>query len=131
MTIVFTNGVFDILHRGHVELLNFAKSKGDILIVGINSDESTKRLKGETRPINPQEERAFILRNLKAVDGVLIFDEDTPRELIEELGPDILVKGGDYKAEEVVGYDIVPQTIIYPYVDGYSTTGIINANTRT
>lgn len=105
--IVFTNGCFDIIHAGHVDYLEKAKSLGDFLIVGLNSDDSVRRLKGNSRPINPQEQRKRVLEGLKAVDMVIIFDEDTPKRLIKEIKPDILVKGGDWKVENIVGADFV------------------------
>lgn len=104
-TIVFTNGCFDILHRGHVTYLNEAKKLGDLLVVGLNSDASVKRLKGETRPINSEQDRKFVLQNLKSVDFVEIFEDDTPLELIKAIMPNILVKGGDWKVEQIVGPD--------------------------
>lgn len=106
-TVVFTNGVFDILHRGHVEYLTKAKSLGDILVVGLNSDKSVRRLKGKNRPINKQSDRAAVLLGLSSVDYVVIFTEDTPKKLIEEVKPDILVKGADYKIDKIVGADFV------------------------
>jgi rfaE bifunctional protein nucleotidyltransferase chain/domain len=105
--IVFTNGVFDLVHAGHVDYLLKAKASGDILIVGLNSDASVKRIKGEKRPLINQTERSFLLSNLKPVDFVVIFDEDTPFELIKELVPDILVKGADWSLDKIVGSDIV------------------------
>ena len=123
--IVFTNGCFDILHRGHVEYLQKAKELGDLLILGLNSDLSVKRLKGENRPINNEEDRAIILSALECVDYVVIFDEDTPFELIKNLKPDILVKGGDYKLEDVIGREFAKETILIDFVDGYSTTKTI------
>ncbi len=127
--IVFTNGCFDIIHSGHIYYLNEAKKLGDVLIIGLNSDSSVKRLKGSERPINNESDRALILDSLKFVDYVTIFDEDTPYNLIDLIKPDILVKGGDYIADEVVGADIVRenggQVVIIPYVQGKSTTGII------
>ena len=105
--IVFTNGVFDLVHAGHVDYLLKAKASGDILIVGLNSDASVKRIKGEKRPLINQTERSFLLKNLKPVDFVVIFDEDTPFELIKELVPDILVKGADWSLDKIVGSDIV------------------------
>lgn len=129
MKIVFTNGCFDILHSGHISLLKQAKDAGDILVVGINSDLSIKRLKGELRPINSQDERAGILCELRAVDEVIIFDEDTPLELIEKIEPDILVKGGDYTEETIVGADFVKNrggsVVIIPLVKDKSTSAII------
>lgn len=127
--IVFTNGCFDILHRGHVAYLNEARSLGDILIVGVNSDQSVKRLKGESRPINSELDRKFLLENLRCVDFVEIFTEDTPYNLITKIRPQILVKGGDWKPEQIVGSDIVlglgGQVKSLHFEDGYSTTGII------
>ncbi len=123
--IVFTNGCFDILHLGHVRYLQEAKKLGDILIVGLNSDRSVKRLKGPSRPINPQFDRAYLLASLEAVDYVVIFDEDTPYELIKKIKPDILVKGADYKDKEVVGSDLAKETRLIEFVDGRSTTSII------
>jgi len=127
--IVFTNGVFDILHRGHVEYLNEAKAYGDILIVGLNSDTSVKIIKGSSRPINSEQDRAFVLSNLKAVDYVVIFEEDNPHNLIKLIVPDVLVKGGDWKPENIIGSDIVQnnggRVISLQYVNNYSTTGII------
>lgn len=105
--IVFTNGCFDIVHAGHVDYLEKAKNFGDVLIVGLNSDESVRRLKGENRPINPQEYRKKVLQALKPVDLVIIFDEDTPERLIKEVKPDVLVKGGDYTIDNIVGADFV------------------------
>lgn len=123
--IVFTNGCFDILHRGHVEYLQKAKELGDLLVLGLNSDSSVKRLKGESRPINNEKDRAIILSALECVDYIIIFEEDTPLELIKNLKPDILVKGGDYKIENVVGREYAKETMIIDFVDGYSTTKII------
>lgn len=123
--IVFTNGCFDILHRGHVEYLQKAKELGDLLVLGLNSDSSVKRLKGESRPINNEKDRAIILSALECVDYIIIFDEDTPFELIKNLKPDILVKGGDYKIENVVGREYAKETVLIDFVDGYSTTKII------
>ena len=123
--VVFTNGCFDILHRGHVSYLEKAKSFGDVLIVGLNSDASVRRLKGAQRPVNSQEDRAYLLAALEAVDYVTIFDEDTPYELIETLRPDILVKGADYEGKEVVGSDLVEETRLVEFVPGRSTTGLI------
>jgi len=128
--IVFTNGCFDILHKGHVEYLNKAKKLGDILIVGLNSDDSVKKLKGEKRPINNNDSRAVILASLFFVDAVVIFNDETPLNLIKMILPDILVKGGDYIPENIVGYDEVKknggETVTINLVDGYSTTKIIN-----
>ena len=127
--LVFTNGCFDILHRGHVTYLNEARSLGDYLIVAVNSDESVKKLKGPGRPINNEQDRAFILDNLKSVDYVMIFNEDTPYDLIKEIIPDYLVKGGDWKKEDIVGYDIVEENegevLSLNYVNDYSTTSVI------
>ncbi len=123
--VVFTNGCFDILHLGHVKYLQEAKKLGDVLIVGVNSDASVKRLKGEERPINPQLDRAYLLASLEAVDYVVIFHEDTPYELIKRIKPDILVKGGDYENREVVGSDIAKEVKLIDFVPGKSTTKII------
>ncbi len=127
--IVFTNGCFDILHKGHVEYLAKAANLGDKLIIGLNSDHSVKRLKGPGRPLNDQDTRSFILAALFFVDHVVIFDEDTPYELIKLIQPDILVKGGDYIPEEIVGYDIVKsrggEIITIELVKDVSTTNII------
>ena len=123
--IVFTNGCFDILHIGHVKYLEIAKSFGDVLIVGVNSDNSVRRLKGESRPVNTEYDRAYILASLDAVDFVTIFDEDTPYDLISLLKPHILVKGGDYRGKEVVGSDLVDEVRLVDFVDGKSTTKII------
>jgi len=121
--VVFTNGCFDILHRGHMELLKYCKSLG-LVIVGLNSDESVKRLKGPDRPITNQEDRKFMLESCKYVDSVVIFDEDTPYDLIKKYRPDIIVKGGDYKEVEVIGNDLA-SVHIYEFLNGYSTTKII------
>lgn len=127
--VVFTNGCFDIIHKGHVTYLNEAKSLGDHLIVGINSDDSVKRLKGKDRPVNNESDRAFVLDNLKSVDDVLIFNEDTPYDIIKEIIPDLLVKGGDWKEEDIVGSDIVKmnggKVISLQFVNNYSTTNIL------
>jgi rfaE bifunctional protein nucleotidyltransferase chain/domain len=128
--IVFTNGCFDILHKGHVAYLAEAKKLGDILIIGLNSDESVKRLKGSERPINSEKDRAFVLMGLKSVDYVEIFTEDTPLNLIKEIMPQVLVKGGDWKIEQIVGASEVMQNggkvFSLQFVDGYSTTSIIH-----
>ncbi len=127
--VVFTNGCFDVLHAGHVDYLNKAKAAGDVLILGLNSDASVKRIKGEKRPIVPQEERAFILSNLKAVDYVTFFDEDTPQEIIGELIPDVLIKGADWSIDKIVGRDIVEanggEVKTISFVTDQSTTNII------
>jgi D-beta-D-heptose 7-phosphate kinase / D-beta-D-heptose 1-phosphate adenosyltransferase len=127
--IVFTNGCFDILHRGHVEYLARARSLGDLLIVGLNADDSVRRLKGPGRPVNPLEDRAAVLAALAAVDFVVPFGEDTPAGLIRRLTPDVLVKGGDYRPEEVVGGDWVTahggQVVIAEKVPGQSTSGTL------
>lgn len=127
--IVFTNGCFDILHRGHIEYLNQARAQGDILIVGINSDQSVARLKGPNRPVNNENDRTYLLENLKSVDHVEIFNEDTPLELIKRVQPDILVKDGDWKVEDIVGHEIVTakggEVKSLTFVDGHSTTSFI------
>ncbi|XPV67623.1 MAG: D-glycero-beta-D-manno-heptose-7-phosphate kinase [Halarcobacter sp.] len=123
--IVFTNGCFDILHKGHVSYLNIAKSYGDVLILGLNSDDSVKRLKGESRPVNTQDDRAYVLSALECVDYVVIFDEDTPYELIKVVQPDILAKGADYEGKEVIGSDIAKETKLINFVEGRSTSKII------
>lgn len=128
-TIVFSNGCFDILHRGHVEYLSKAADLGDKLIIGLNTDNSVKRLKGPSRPVNDEKARAVVLAGLEFVDAVVFFEEDTPYNLIKSVQPDVLVKGNDYKAEDIVGYDIVTakggkvETI--ELVDGFSTTKIL------
>jgi D-beta-D-heptose 7-phosphate kinase/D-beta-D-heptose 1-phosphate adenosyltransferase len=127
--IVFTNGCFDILHLGHVHYLSAAKDLGDILVIGLNSDDSVKRLKGENRPMNTQYARALLLAALQFVDFVIIFDEDTPLNLIQQITPHVLVKGGDYKIEDVVGVDWVMahggKVEIVDFVEGYSSTNLI------
>ena len=123
--IVFTNGCFDILHVGHVKYLEVAKSYGDVLILGLNADSSVRKLKGETRPINTQDDRAYILASLESVDYVVIFDENTPYELIKLIKPHVLVKGGDYEGKEVVGQDIADELKLVQFVDGKSTTNTI------
>ena len=123
--IVFTNGCFDLLHAGHISYLETAKNFGDILILGLNSDRSVTSLKGKGRPINLQDDRAYILAALEVVDYVVIFDEDTPYELIKSIEPHILVKGGDYRGKEVVGQDIVDELKLVEFVDGKSSTKTI------
>lgn len=128
--IVFTNGCFDILHRGHVEYLARARSLGDALIVGVNTDDSVRRLeKGRDRPFNREGDRALILASLEIVDAVSLFGEDTPMELLQDLVPDILVKGGDYRIDQVVGRDVVEkaggEVRILPFLEGFSTTDLI------
>jgi D-beta-D-heptose 7-phosphate kinase/D-beta-D-heptose 1-phosphate adenosyltransferase len=124
-TIVFTNGCFDILHKGHLSYLREASKLGDIFILGLNSDVSVKRLKGNNRPINNEEDRAEVLSFLDFIDYITIFDEETPFELIKGVHPDVLVKGGDYKAEDVVGKEFSGKVEIIPFVEGYSTTNTI------
>ena len=128
--VVFTNGVFDLIHSGHVDYLSKAKKLGDVLIVGLNSDESVKRIKGNKRPILNQEERAFILSNLKPVDYVIFFDEDTPEKLISEIIPDILVKGADWAVEKIVGKEVVEnnggKVMNIEFVNDQSTSKIID-----
>ena len=128
--IVFTNGCFDILHAGHVKYLAEAKKLGDLLIVGLNSDSSVGRLKGPERPVNHEEDRAVVLSALKSVDYVTVFSEETPLELIRLLQPDVLVKGGDYTIDRIVGADLVQakggDVVTIPFVEGKSTTNILN-----
>ncbi len=127
--IVFTNGCFDILHRGHIEYLLEAKMLGDILIVGINSDASVKKIKGKNRPINNEKDRAFVLSMLKPVDYVVIFEEETPLNLITEIVPDTLVKGGDWDVDKIIGREIVEKNggrcVSLKFLKGYSTSKII------
>ncbi|MDX4036294.1 D-glycero-beta-D-manno-heptose-7-phosphate kinase [Aliarcobacter skirrowii] len=123
--IVFTNGCFDILHVGHVKYLEEAKSYGDVLILGLNADSSVRKLKGSSRPINTQDDRAYILASLESVDYVVIFEEETPYELIKLIKPHVLVKGGDYEGKEVVGQDIADELKLVQFVDGKSTTNTI------
>ena len=122
--LIFTNGCFDIIHRGHLELLKYCSDIGDRVVVGLNSDSSVKKLKGSSRPINNEKDRKFLLENLVWVDEVIIFNEDTPHELIQSLKPDIIVKGGDYKSADVIGADLA-EVKIFRYVEGYSSTRTI------
>ena len=128
--IVFTNGCYDILHPGHVDLLARTKALGDVLVLGLNSDESVKRQgKGDDRPVNPYPVRAFVLAHLESVDFVVRFDEDTPAQLIEAVRPDVLVKGGDWPVERIVGRETVQRrggdVVSLPLLEGYSTTALI------
>jgi D-beta-D-heptose 7-phosphate kinase/D-beta-D-heptose 1-phosphate adenosyltransferase len=133
--IVFTNGCFDLIHTGHTRYLAKARSFGDILIVAVNSDASVRRIKGEKRPVNPEAERAEVLAALGSVDFVVIFDEPDPHTIISELQPDVLVKGGDWPVEKMIGRDIVEarggKVISVPYIEGASTTGIIEKIVKT
>ena len=129
--LVFTNGCFDILHTGHVRYLQTAAGFGDILVLGLNSDSSVRKLKGPHRPIMTQADRAYLLSAIEAIDCIVIFDEETPAKLIQSVSPEVLVKGGDYLPEDVVGYDTVKENggcvKIVPYVEGKSTSGIVNS----
>ena len=125
-TIVFTNGCFDILHPGHIDYLSRARALGDYLIVGLNTDASVKRLKGRSRPVNNQQIRKTMLEALACVNKVILFDEDTPLELVHSIQPDILVKGGDYRKEDVIGREYAAKTIILPFLDGHSTTEFLD-----
>lgn len=126
---VFTNGVFDLLHPGHVDVLRGARERGDALVVGLNSDASVRRLKGPERPVRTEADRAYVLASLEAVDAVTVFDEDTPLELVKVLRPDVIVKGGDYSPDTVVGAAEVRswggECVIIPLTPGHSTTAII------
>ncbi len=130
--IVFTNGCFDLLHRGHIYYLSRARELGDVLVVGLNSDASVRMLKGPGRPVNTQGARAEVLGALVFVDYIIVFEEETPLKLITALEPDILVKGGDYKVEDIVGYQEVSsrggRVITIPLLEGYSSTSIIDRN---
>jgi D-beta-D-heptose 7-phosphate kinase / D-beta-D-heptose 1-phosphate adenosyltransferase len=127
--LVFTNGCFDILHVGHIQYLEQSKNLGDRLVVGLNSDASVRRLKGPSRPVNSQADRKRMLEALRCVDEVVIFDEDTPYDLIVSLQPDIVTKGGDYLPQNVVGCGLA-KVVVLPYVDGKSTTRILNYENR-
>ena len=133
-TIAFTNGCFDILHEGHIASLSQAAAEADLLIVGVNSDASTKRLKGNNRPVNNEHSRSLLLASLLMVDAVVIFEEDTPLNLITSLQPDVLVKGGDYTIDQIVGAKEVQalggRVVINPIVAGFSTTGLIEKINR-
>jgi D-beta-D-heptose 7-phosphate kinase/D-beta-D-heptose 1-phosphate adenosyltransferase len=128
--IVFTNGCFDILHEGHLRYLCDARALGDILVIGLNSDASVRRLKGPERPINQETSRSLMLAGLLPVDGVILFEEDTPLNLIEALAPDVLVKGGDWSVDQIVGAEGViargGEVYSLPFHDGFSTTGMVN-----
>ena len=128
--IVFTNGCFDILHLGHIDYLSAASELGDILIIGLNTDDSVHKIKGNKRPLQDEVSRAFVLASLGFVDAVVFFGEDTPYNLIKTIQPDFLVKGADYKPEDIVGYDIVKnkggEIVTIEFLEGYSTTGIEN-----
>lgn len=130
--IVFTNGCFDLLHRGHIYYLSKARELGDVLVVGMNSDASVSRLKGPDRPVNKQAARAEVLGSLAFVDYIIVFEEETPLNLITRLKPDILVKGGDYKEEEIVGYQELisrgGRVVTIPLLEGYSSSSIIDRN---
>jgi len=127
--IVFTNGCFDLLHPGHIDYLEKARALGDVLIIGLNDDASIRRLKGSSRPINPLSDRARMLAALKSVDMVVAFPEDTPLKLIKSLMPDVLVKGGDYKPDDIIGAQDVRinggEVVVMPFVDGHSTSSLI------
>ncbi|MBA3557032.1 MAG: D-glycero-beta-D-manno-heptose 1-phosphate adenylyltransferase [Gemmatimonadaceae bacterium] len=127
--VVFTNGVFDLLHPGHIDVISGARAKGDALVVGVNSDASVARLKGPERPLRRQDDRAYVIASLEAVDAVAIFDEQTPLELIRVLKPDVLAKGGDYSPETIVGRQDVEswggEVVVIPLTPGQSTTSII------
>ena len=128
--IVFTNGCFDLIHRGHVEVLANTADLGDRLIIGLNSDSSIQKLKGENRPIIDENSRAILLASLQFIDAIVLFSEETPQKLIETIVPDILAKGGDYKVEEIAGHEVVLQNggevILVPFIDGFSTTNIVD-----
>jgi D-glycero-beta-D-manno-heptose 1-phosphate adenylyltransferase len=128
-TIAFTNGIFDILHKGHIYSLSQAAKEADYLIVGLNSDASTKKLKGDSRPINDEQSRALLLASLLMVDAVVLFGEETPLQLITSILPDVLIKGGDYTVEQIAGAKEVMENggrvVINPIIEGFSTTGII------
>jgi D-beta-D-heptose 7-phosphate kinase/D-beta-D-heptose 1-phosphate adenosyltransferase len=124
--VVFTNGCFDLLHLGHVSLFKKAKSMGDVLIVAINSDKSLRCLKGPKRPLVGEKDRAKLLLSLKPVDYVIVFNEHTPKEILSEIRPDILVKGGDYKLSEIIGREFVKKVYRFSFVKGKSTTNLIN-----
>jgi rfaE bifunctional protein nucleotidyltransferase chain/domain len=128
-TVVFTNGVFDLLHRGHVDYLQRARTLGDLLIVGLNTDSSTRQIKGFLRPLTPEKDRAAVLAALSCVDYILLFNEDTPERLIANLLPDVLVKGADYKEKDIVGAESVKahggRVVRMKFLKGYSTTGLI------
>jgi D-beta-D-heptose 7-phosphate kinase/D-beta-D-heptose 1-phosphate adenosyltransferase len=127
--LVFTNGVFDLLHPGHLDVLDRARREGSALVVGVNSDASVKRLKGPERPIRTSAERAIVLAGLEAVDAVVVFDQDTPFHLVQVIAPDVIVKGGDYSPETIVGADLVTarggRVVVIPLVEGHSTTSTI------
>ncbi|MBD3246753.1 MAG: adenylyltransferase/cytidyltransferase family protein [Candidatus Omnitrophica bacterium] len=125
-TVVFTNGCFDLLHPGHIKILEYAKSKGDHLVVGLNSDTSIRTLKGPSRPVLPQTARGRILSAIEYVDYIVIFEEETPYRIIETLKPDYLVKGGDWNQEKIVGRDLVKEVFRVPLEEGFSTSAIID-----
>ena len=124
-TIAFTNGCFDLMHLGHVTYLQKAKKGDRVLVVGLNSDQSTRRIKGPSRPVVPQRSRAAVLSALESVDFVVIFNEDTPEKIIKAIRPDILIKGGDWKGNQVIGADIAKKVELIAYIKGFSTTQII------
>ena len=128
--IVFTNGCFDLVHRGHVEVLANTADLGDRLIIGLNSDVSIQKIKGKNRPIIDENSRAILLASLQFVDAIVLFSEDTPKQLIETIEPNVLAKGGDYKVEEIAGHEVVLQNggevILVPFIDGFSTTNIVD-----
>jgi D-beta-D-heptose 7-phosphate kinase/D-beta-D-heptose 1-phosphate adenosyltransferase len=125
-TIVFTNGCFDVLHAGHVSYLQQSKALGDILVLGLNNDSSVKILKGEGRPVNNQNDRAFVLAGLASVDYIVIFDEETPYNLIQLVQPDVLTKGADYKDKEVVGQNIAKKLVLIDFIEGKSTSTVLD-----